>query len=117
MKKVLPIQVVFVGFESSNGGFNKDYSNRQWQRAYKLWGKDRECLFDIILRKLGIQHKITRSFLLWQNGNVERSHRIDGERFYFRKFDSFDSFIKAHKHYANRYNNIVQKVLHFKSLN
>lgn len=87
-------------------------------REFTNYGvKDRECLFDIILRKLGIHHKTTRPFSPWQNGKVERSHRIDGERFYSRKFYSFDSFIKAHKRYANRYNNIVQKVLHFKSPN
>lgn len=87
-------------------------------REFTNYGvKDRECLFDIILRKLGIQHKTTRPFSPWQNGKVERSHRIDGERFYSRKFYSLDSFLKAHKRYANRYNNIVQKVLNFKSPN
>ncbi len=44
-------------------------------------------------------------------------HRIDGERFYSRKFNSMESFLKAHSRYANRYNNIAQKVLNFKSPN
>ena len=79
--------------------------------------KDRESLFDIVLKRLGIEHKTTRPFSPWQNGKVECSHRIDGERLYSRKFNSMESFLKAHSRYANRYNNIAQKVLNFKSPN
>ena len=64
-----------------------------------------------------LEHKTTRPFSPWQNGKVERSHRIDGERFYSRKFNSMESFLKAHSRYVNRYNNIAQKVLNFKSPN
>ena len=87
-------------------------------REFTNYGvKDRECLFDIVLKRLGIEHKTTRPFSPWQNGKVERSHRIDSERFYSRKFNSMESFLKAHSRYANRYNNIAQKVLNFKSPN
>lgn len=87
-------------------------------REFTNYGvKGRECLFDIVLKRLGIEHKTTRPFSPWQNGKVERSHRIDGERFYSRKFNSMESFLKAHSRYANRYNNIAQKVLNFKSPN
>ncbi|ETJ35670.1 Integrase core protein, partial [human gut metagenome] len=37
---------------------------------------------DIVLKRLEIEHKTTRPFSPWQNGKVERSHRIDSERFY-----------------------------------
>ena len=50
-------------------------------REFTNYGvKDRECLFDIVLKRLGIEHKTTRPFSPWQNGKVERSNRIDGER-------------------------------------
>ena len=64
-----------------------------------------------------LERKTTRPFSPGQNGKVERSHRIDGERFYSRKFNSMESFLKAHSRYVNRYNNIAQKVLNFKSPN
>nr|WP_277287650.1 DDE-type integrase/transposase/recombinase [Veillonella montpellierensis] len=81
-------------------------------REFTNYGvKERECLFDRVLQELGIKHKLTRPFSPWQNGKVERSHKVDGERFYRRKFTSLDAFLKAHQRYASRYNKIVQKVL------
>lgn len=74
-------------------------------------------MFDRVLRKLGIKHKLIRPFSPWQNGKVERSHRVNGERFYTRKFRCLNAFLKAHQQYASRYNNIAQKVLWFKSPN
>ena len=70
-----------------------------------------------MLRKLGIKHKLIRPFSPWQNGKVERSHKVDGERFYTRRFGSLNAFLKAHQRYASRYNNIAQKVLGVKSPN
>ena len=87
-------------------------------REFTNYGlKERECLFDRVLRKLGINHKLIRPFSPWQNGKVERSHKVDGERFYTRKFRSLNALLKAHQRYASRYNNIAQKVLGFKSPN
>jgi len=37
------------------------------------------------LKRLNIKHKRTRPYSPWQNGIVERSHRIDNERFYNKK--------------------------------
>ena len=45
------------------------------------------------------------------------NHKVDSERFYRRKFTSLDAFLKAHRRYASRYNNIMQKVLGVKSPN
>lgn len=87
-------------------------------REFTNYGvKERECLFDRVLRKLGIKHKLIRPFSPWQNGKVERSHKVDGERFYRRKFTSLAAFLKAHRRYASRYNNIVQKYWGFISPN
>lgn len=75
-------------------------------------------LFEKTLEQLGINHRRTRPYSLWQNGKVERSHKIDGERFYSRnEFRSVEDLKKKLKRYNTRYNNISKKVLGFKSPN
>ena len=65
-----------------------------------------------------INHRRTRPYSPWQNGKVERSHKIDGERFYSRnEFASVEDLKKKLKRYNARYNNIAKKVLGFKSPN
>jgi len=43
-----------------------------------------QTIFEKTLESLGINHRRTRPYSPWQNGKVERSHKIDGERFYSR---------------------------------
>ena len=75
-------------------------------------------MFELTLKELGIEHRRTRPYSPWQNGKVERSHKIDGERFYSRnEFMSVDDLKNKIKRYNNRYNNISKKVLGFKSPN
>ena len=75
-------------------------------------------LFELTLEELGIKHRRTRPYSPWQNGKVERSHKIDGERFYSRnEFISVEDLKKKLKRYNSRYNNISKKVLGFKSPN
>lgn len=75
-------------------------------------------LFEKTLETLGIKHRRTRPYSPWQNGKVERSHKIDGERFYGRnEFKSVEELKKKLKRYNARYNNISKKVLGFKSPN
>lgn len=75
-------------------------------------------LFELTLEELGIKHRRTRPYSPWQNGKVERSHKIDGERFYSRnEFTSVEDLKKKLKRYNSRYNNISKKVLGFKSPN
>ena len=77
-----------------------------------------ETLFERTLRQLGIKHKRTRPYSPWQNGKVERSHRIDNKQFYSKQeFTSKNDLIKKVKRYESRYNNISKKVLGFKSPN
>lgn len=72
----------------------------------------------MFLEKLGIKHHRIRPYSLWQNGIVERSHRIDNEMFYNRRrFKSYDKMQKSFRRYNNRYNNIARKVLDFKTPN
>lgn len=75
-------------------------------------------LFEKTLENLGIKHRRTRPYSPWQNGKVERSHKIDGERFYSKQeFTSVDDLKRKVKRYNARYNNIAKKVLDFKSPN
>lgn len=78
----------------------------------------KKTLFEKTLEKLGIEHKRTRPYSPWQNGKVERSHRIDKEKFYSeQEFTSKEEMEKKLKRYNTRYNNIARKVLGFKSPN
>ena len=76
-------------------------------------------LFEKTLEELGIKHRRTRLYSPWQNGKVERSHKIDGERFYSRnEFTSVEDLKRKLKRYnARYYNNTAKKVLGFKSPN
>ncbi|MFA7119917.1 MAG: DDE-type integrase/transposase/recombinase [Bacilli bacterium] len=75
-------------------------------------------LFEETLIKLNIKHKRTRPYSPWQNGKVERSHKLDNERFYNRQeFYSEMDMKKKISRYNSRYNNISRKVLGFKSPN
>ena len=68
-------------------------------------------LFELTLKDLGMIHRRTRPYSPWQNGKVERSHKIDGERFYSRnEFTSEEDLKKKLKRYNARYNNIAKKV-------
>lgn len=74
--------------------------------------------FQKVLKKKNIKHKRIRPYSPWQNGIVERSHRIDNELFYNRRrFGSYEEMLKAFKRYSNRYNNIARRVLDFKTPN
>lgn len=77
-----------------------------------------KSLFEKTLCELEIEYKRTRPYSPWQNGIVERSHRIDGEMFYSkRRFKSEEEMLKSIKRYNTRYNNIARKILNFKTPN
>src|SRR5690625_114158 len=79
---------------------------------------NKKTRFEKQLEKMQIKHKRIRPYSPWQNGIVERSHRIDNELFYTkRRFSSFAQMKKAFKRYSRRYNNISRKILGFKTPN
>lgn len=78
----------------------------------------KKTLFEQYLEKMGIKHKRIRPYSPWQNGIVERSHKLDNEMFYNKKrFKSYSEMLKSFNRYKNRYNNIYRKILGFKSPN
>ena len=77
-----------------------------------------KTIFESILASKGIKYLKTRPYSPWQNGKVERSHRMDTERFYQkREFRSVEELVKAHQRYYRHQNNVVTKTLGFKSPN
>lgn len=79
---------------------------------------NKETRFQGQLKKMDIKHFRIRPYSPWQNGIVERSHRIDNELFYNkRRFKSHKQMLKAFNKYAKRYNNIARKVLNFMTPN
>lgn len=74
--------------------------------------------FEKQLKKLEINYHRIRPYSPWQNGIVERSHRIDNELFYNkRRFSSYQQMEKSFKRYRKRYNNIARKILNFSTPN
>ena len=79
---------------------------------------NRETLFEKKLKELGIEHKLIRPRTPRHNGKVERSHRKDQERFYYKRiFISFEDFKEKLRHWSREYNNFPMKPLNWKSPN
>ena len=79
---------------------------------------DKETLFEQKLKELGIRHKLIKPRTPRHNGKVERSHRKDQERFYYKQvFVSFEDFKEKLRHWEREYNNFPMKPLGWKSPN
>ena len=79
---------------------------------------NRETMFEKRLKELGIEHKLIRPRTPRHNGKVERSHRKDQERFYYKRiFVSFEDFKEKLRHWTREYNNFPMKPLGWKSPN
>ena len=80
--------------------------------------EQKKSLFEKVRKKLGIEYIRTRPYSPWQNGVVERSHKIDNELFYSkRRFKSEEEMYKSFKRYSIRTNNIARRVLKFRTPN
>ena len=80
--------------------------------------EEKKSLFEKVMKKLGIEYIRTRPYSPWQNGVVERSHKIDNELFYSRRrFKSEEEMYKSFKRYSIRTNNIARRVLKFRTPN
>lgn len=72
--------------------------------------------FELRLSEYGIHHKLIKPYTPRHNGKVERSHRNDNERFYFRNtFTSFNDFARKLKRYNYNYNHFPIISLNFKT--
>ena len=97
------------GFEfSDKARRNKDGKN---SREYD------NCL-EMFLAENKIKHHLIRPRTPEHNGKVERSHRIDQDKFYRTlKFYSLKDLKKQGKAWNKRYNDLPKMVLNFKSPN
>ena len=79
---------------------------------------NKETLFEKKLKELGIRHKLIRPRTPRHNGKVERSHRKDQERLYYKRvFLSFEDFKEKLRRWEREYNNFPLKPLGWKSPN
>ena len=92
------------GFEFTNRFANTDKE------------KNTNTMFENELEKLGIKHKLIRPRTPRHNGKVERSHRKDQERFYYKRvFFSFEDLKNRARYWLNEYNNFPMKPLKWES--
>lgn len=78
--------------------------------------KGKKTMFEKKLEELGIKHKLIKPYTPRHNGKVERSHRKDQERFYYKKiFCSFEDLVNRAKYYIREYNNFPMKPLNWLS--
>lgn len=82
----------------TDNGF--EFTNRlSWQAFLK----DKKTMFENTLEELGLEYKVIKPHTPKQNGRVERSHRKDQERFYYKRvFYGFRRFKKSRKRMEKR---------------
>ena len=75
-------------------------------------------MFESTLEKLGIDYKVIKPPTPKQNGRVERSHRKDQERFYYKKiFYSLEDLRNRGKTWRKEYNKFPMRPLGWLSPN
>ena len=80
--------------------------------------KNKETMFEKTLREEGIKHKIIRPYSPKENGIVERSHRKDQERLYYKKvFYSLEDLRNQGAEWRKEYNNFPMRPLGWLSPN
>ena len=95
----------------------KQYRQTTEESFVMIESKRSHCL-ERVIESLRIEYIRTRPYSPWQNGVVERSHKIDNELFYSRRrFKSEEEIYKSFKRYSARTNNIARRVLGFKTPN
>jgi len=72
--------------------------------------------FEVKLETRQIRHKLIKPYTPRHNGKVERSHRKDQERFYYKKvFYSFDDLVNRAQYWIKEYNNFPMRPLNWLS--
>lgn len=91
----------------TDNGF--EFTNRlSWQGFLK----NKKTLFEKTLEELRIEYKTIKPHTPKQNGRVERSHRKDQERFYYKRvFHSLEDLREQGKEWRKEYNNFPMRPL------
>ena len=91
----------------TDNGF--EFTNRlSWQAFLK----NKKTMFENTLEELGLEYKVIKPHTPKQNGRVERSHRKDQERFYYKRiFYSLEDLRNQGKEWRKEYNNFPMRPL------
>ena len=102
--KYFPFKVKTI---QTDNGF--EFTNRlSWSKKLQ----STKTLFEETLDELGIDYKNTKPYTPKENGRVERSHRKDQERFYYKKiFYSLEDLRNRGKDWRKEYNNFPMRPL------
>ena len=108
--KYYPFKVKLI--QTDNGS---EFTNRlSWRPS----DKNKETMFEKKLKELEIEHSLIRPHTPTQNGKVERSHRKDQERFYYKNiFMSLKDLKEKGKRWRIEYNNFPISTLGWLSPN
>ena len=106
--RYFPFKVELV---QTDNGF--EFTNRLNWNALR---KDKKTMFENRLKELGIEHRLIRPHTPTQNGKVERSHRKDQERFYYKRvFLSLEDLKEKGRRWLKEYNNFPMRPLNWMS--
>ena len=91
----------------TDNGF--EFTNRLSWQAFM---KNKKTMFEKTIEELGIEYKVIRPHTPKQNGRVERSHRKDQERFYYKRvFYGLEDLRNQGKEWRKEYNNFPMRPL------
>ncbi len=97
----------------TDNGF--EFTNRL---SWNVSTRNRKTMFEKILEELGIKHRLIKPYTPKENGKVERSHRKDQERFYYKnKFYSLEDLQTRGATWRKEYNNFPMQPLGWLSPN
>ena len=104
MVRYFPFKVKTI---QTDNGF--EFTNRlSWQAFLK----SKKTMFEKTLEEVGIEYKVIKPHTPKQNGRVERSHRKDQERFYYKRvFYSLEDLRNQGKEWRKEYNNFPMRPL------
>ena len=108
--KYYPFKIELI--QTDNGA---EFTNRlSWRPAEK----NKDTMFEKKIKELGIKYSLIRPHTPTQNGKVERSHRTDQERFYYKNvFMSLKDLREKGKKWRIEYNNFPISTLGWLSPN
>ena len=108
MIRYFPFKIKLV---QTDNGF--EFTNRLNWNAFK---REKTTMFENRLKELGIEHSLIRPHTPTQNGKVERSHRKDQERFYYKRvFLSLEDLKEKGRRWLKEYNNFPMRPLKWMS--
>lgn len=106
--KYFPFEIKLV---QTDNGF--EFTNRL---SWNAFSRTKLTMFENRLKELGIEHRLIRPHTPTQNGKVERSHRKDQERFYYKRvFLSLEDLKEKGRRWLKEYNNFPMRPLRWMS--